>query len=360
MSYVIEEFDCDKMELLKDDWIKLECGYDMTAFQSYDWNKLLLEEYRSSYYNRITGRVVFFVVKEQLKTIAIFPAIIQNIGIKIKSLGRDRGIYFLGEGSYSDYMNFVYNDISDSAINEMLIYIKNKYKMDIILNYVREDVGIFDILKKNKEVIVNWLDVSKYVDVSAYCEKEDYYLSLSKSNRQNYRTAKNRLIKNELSYEFSIERGIQDDLDALDTMELLHLKRIHSINVMNEQDILRKIFGWIRYWHKKRVEKKYNIARRAQEVMNVSWTLKSKIDGKIVGYCYGLLDSFNGKHNVRIMQNCFDESYKFYSPTYIAIVDGITSVIDERSIDIIDFTRGAEEYKNKLNCNELVLYKIII
>ena len=88
--------------------------------------------------------------------------------------------------------------------------------------------------------------------------------------------------------------------------------------------------------------------------MRDSFTLLVELNDKIVGYIYGIKDNNNV---VRIMQNCVDEDYKYYSPMFRGIYDYIIeSISKENGLKEIDFTRGDEEYKYKLGGRDTKLY----
>ena len=80
------------------------------------------------------------------------------------------------------------------------------------------------------------------------------------------------------------------------------------------------------------------------------------LNSKVTGYLYGLRDGTI----IRIMQNCFDEKYKFYSPMFRGTYDFILSCYETCDVTAIDFTRGNEEYKYKLGGIETKLYTYII
>lgn len=101
-------------------WKELEHGAEMTVFQSYDWNVLLVEQWMKFRYNRRFTKIYIFQVIEDDKVVLIAPMIVQRKSFGIKWLGRKKGIYFLGIESYSDYMNMIYDHVENSWFDFML------------------------------------------------------------------------------------------------------------------------------------------------------------------------------------------------------------------------------------------------
>lgn len=98
----------------------------------------------------------------------------------------------------------------------------------------------------------------------------------------------------------------------------------------------------------------YDIVENSMRRLPQSYFIIVKLKGVIASYLYGLRDD----RAIRIMHNCFDEDYKFYSPMFRGAYDFILDQTENRALNVdqIDFTRGDEEYKFKLGAEELPLY----
>lgn len=95
-------------EKICDSWKKLEQGKDMTIFQSYNWNKLLIEEEKKRVFSDFYTDIDILIIKLKDNIVGILPLIIQKHSNKTKWFGRKKGIYILGHNSWSDYLNIVY------------------------------------------------------------------------------------------------------------------------------------------------------------------------------------------------------------------------------------------------------------
>ena len=74
-------------------------------------------------------------------------------------------------------------------------------------------------------------------------------------------------------------------------------------------------------------------------------------------HTYGLIDN----NSIRIMHNCVDLEYKFYSPMFRGSYDFVVRMLYEQSgTDIIDFTRGDEQYKYNLGGEEIQLFRFVV
>lgn len=328
-------------EVLREKWVHLSQGKNMTYFQSYDWNVLLYRNWHNNLYNRLFSKVIIY---ESDNIIA--PLIIQRFNVSLGRLGRKAGIYFLGTDSYSDYIDFIYSDVN--GLDCLLEYIKKDNKrLHLFLKFISQDS------LTNKYIPSR---TKKYSDVCVYIKIEDniqnYNSKLSKHTRQNLRTAFNRMKKDGVQYEYEIKKKPLSDIE-IEELSKIHLDRVLNKNKIDTSSIKRKISSTILYWRLKYNEINNNIIKDAMKSQNNSFTLIVKLNKKVVGYLYGFVEESGV---IRICQNCFNEEYKFYSPVFRACYDFICNCCGDNNYKEIDFTRGNEEYKYKLGGIERKIY----
>lgn len=331
-------------EALECVWKQLENGNDMTAFQTYHWNHLLIEEFFGLLYNRLFAEVRCYVVTEDQTAVAILPVIIQKRNAKIMWWGRKKGTYILGEGSWSDYLNFIYKEPNPQAWELIL----SNLPKPLFFNSLRSNTEICPFLDNRGDLCGQHPSVF----VPLVSDAAEYLTSLSKSVRQNLRTATNRMDKAELVYELRIEDG---KLDALLANELvsMHYDRAKVKNQRKHKKNLHWISRNLRNSYKEYQNRQYNIIYHSM-TSNVSGvTVIVYLNGVPAGYMYGIRDSYA----VRIMHNCIKEEYKFYSPMFKGAYDFICEEINNKRYNVaqIDFTRGNESYKFQLGGKELPL-----
>lgn len=336
-------------EALECDWKQLEDGKDMTAFQTYEWNHLLIEEFFHLLYNRLFAEVKCYVVTEQQKAVAILPVIIQKRNAKIMWWGRKKGSYILGDGSWSDYLNFIYKEPNAQAWELIL----NNLPKPFFVNFLRSNTEICKFLAGRGDVCGQHPSVF----VPLMSDAAEYLASLSKSVRQNLRTAANRMAKADVAYELRIEDG---KLDASLANELvsMHYDRAKIKNQRNYKKNLHWISRNLRNSYKEYQNKQYNIIYHSMTSNTSGVTVVIYLNGVPAGYMYGLRDS----DAVRIMHNCINEEYKFYSPMFKGAYDFICEEINNKRYNVsqIDFTRGNESYKFQLGGEELPLNNFAI
>lgn len=329
-------------EALECAWKQLENGKDMTAFQSYEWNRLLVEEFFHLRYNRLFAEIQCYVVTEDQKAVAILPVIIQKRSAKILWWGRKKGAYILGEGSWSDYLNFIYQEPNEEAWELIL----NNLPKPVFVTSLRSSAEMCHFLEDRGSM----LSQQPSVFVPLMSDAAEYLASLSKSVRQNLRTATNRMNKAGLAYELRIEDG---KLDAALANELvgMHYDRAKIKNQRNYKKNLHWISRNLRNSYKEYQNRQYNIIYHSMTGNASGVTVIVYLNGVPAGYMYGVRDS----HAVRVMHNCIKEEYKFYSPMFIGAYDFICEEINNKRYNVtqIDFTRGNESYKFQLGGVEL-------
>ncbi len=338
-------------ELLKQEWELLQEGNDMTVFQSYDWNRLLFLELQNKMFGKFINKVVVYQVFDESEITMILPLYIHTISNKIKWIGKKRGLYLLGNGSYSDYLNAIYMVFDQNVFSALLEQIHRDYpKLSLFMTDVRDDTNISMFLKRIYGVDNKIISVAIKKPESI----ETYNNSLSKSTKQNLRTALNRMKKGNISYRYEIF-GKTQDIILLNSLKKIHIDRM-EVKMKNNVDILHLISSKIRFYLKKQQELHNNIVFESMQVLDNSFLLVVYLNDNIAGYLYGLKD----RNKVRIVQNCFDQEYAFYSPLFRAAYDYIVTAFECNSLDELDFTRGDEPYKYKLGGVETELSSFIL
>lgn len=319
----------------------------MTVFQSYEWNMLVLKQYFNSCYNRLFSTVYCYETEN-----AIAPIIVQKKGISFRWIGRKKGIYFLGVNSYSDYLNFIYSDIQETELIELINEIRDDFdKLPFYLTFVREDTLTQKICVEYEAELYH-----KMVSVEVHLpnSKSDYDKQLTKSTRQNLRTSLNRMRRDNVEYKLDIKNGIIGQTLA-DKLVPIHLRRVLEKNSVSN-GIVNSISNWLRRRQLVYSENNNNIVNNAMRTLPNSILIICELDGQIAGYLYGLTE----ESTVRILQNCFVDEYKFYSPMIRGTYDFLVKQIENREISCVDFTRGDEGYKYKLGGIDVNLYSYLI
>ena len=130
----------------------------------------------------------------------IAPLVVQSRSVNLRFYSMTSGICILGEKSYSDYLNFIYDGWSDEAADEIFGFIHDNYgELELRFNNVPESSSLAKYISARFELLNR--DGETAVFVKNPADADEYYKSLSKNTRQNIRTAYNRLAKSGFEYE---------------------------------------------------------------------------------------------------------------------------------------------------------------
>lgn len=225
MNYTIEEYTNDSISQLKEAWLTLEKGDDMTYYQSYKWN-IIVQHFTPQY--KGICKLLYLLVKQGEKPLLIAPLWIVE---KTFLLVNKKGAYLIGRKGWSDYLNFVYTDCSNDVFKLLFDYIYSKLHLSLCcLEQIKEDTKLYAYL--SQYVALNKDSRTTCVSLMIPESVDDYKQILSKKSRQNIRTANNRLNKDGKSIVFSFDD--HPDLSICESMrqERVDVKnkfRIHSL-----------------------------------------------------------------------------------------------------------------------------------
>lgn len=340
----VKFFGPEQFSELKNIWEELYLGDDMTCFQNYYWyegiNKLYLDNAFSS-----NNSAVYLLAEDDGLPIMIAPFHIVKHGISFKGFGINKGIYFIGTQTHTDYLNFIYKDFSSDAFNKIIYAASSEFKIksfyfEQIAQGTQTDLFLTELKKCSKVNTVSCVEISPSESF------DDYYKSLSKSVRQNLRTASNRASKNGLDIHFRVFDRI--DKSTSEILFDIYKKRVVSKNTSTDVNLKTRIIAeyYKKYNHRlqNRLFKSNYITYSMQNNINQNFILIIYSSDKPIGFCFGLKKD----RKISIMIVSFDEEFKKYSPGMIGIFKYIQSCYNNNDIPLIDLTRGNEKYKYDL------------
>ncbi len=336
--FTIEYFNKSSLCNLEKEWKRLEIGSDMTIFQSYEWNKMLVNfsipDDTFNYESR------FAVVKANNITILIAPLWIIKHSFRIVN---KKGIYLLGREGWSDYLNCIYDVFNDDAMFFLLKQLSKHYNLNqFVFENIKENTCLFSFLKRKIEKLI----ISKGVCVSLKLPQsiQDYFLVLSKNSKQNIRTAQNRLNKDKHVIEYCF-----DDLNV-DLQRCAVMRKKKLSHQYTKVAYIRKL--------------KYRLMDRLRFHFGsyfpmfdyeYSKIMSAYIDGNLCAFFNYVIDDNNKA--IMIIAAGTDLNYARYSPGILLMYNYILSIIKDGNYHVLDFTRGDEKYKYSLggsstyNCN---------
>jgi hypothetical protein len=313
---------------ISNDWTAMHDTSSSSYFCSLQWHKVVLSFLKKAELTKRLYKIQYFTVLNagnQVKLIGFFF---------INRYGSKKRIQFSHILGPSDYYDFVYNGraIANEDLKEIINTIQKDYKAATIsVAMVKENSFLADFLMNDDRILkINLPAVAIQLE-----ENYDTYLqSLSKSVKQNIRTAYNRLKRDDLDYALTI-------LNKTDTPNI-NFEKLKELYVLRN-DFRKEKHNW-----------KVNIFQilnngfsepadmfDLNELKQTDFTLGLlKFNNEIAAYFFGF--EKNGK--IEINRVVINEAFKFYSPGMILFNEFI-KIAFENDLKIIDLTNGDEKYK---------------
>lgn len=334
-NYVVRKYaQCD-FALLKNDWLSLEQGKDMSYFQTFDWYESINDIVPAK------GEVVFVEVLkgEDVKLIAPLWILRHTYYFVNK-----RGCYFWGKDGFADYLNFIYRDFDEKALDELFVFIKTEYgTMRYFLEFLKKETDVVMYLEK---LFPNIQKTSfSYAAITLPDDVNNYVKSLSKHARQNLRTAHNRSIKDGLSFKCSI-------IEKCSNVQLRQkCEQIRQQRIPIKQQRAKRGWSWLTKLHLF-IDSKLRISIPYKSVLDVEKNgnlLLITCEEDVAAFFYYGLE--HQKKRVIVMTAGTNIKYARYSPGFYYMFQQIQNWINDYTINIVDFTRGNEKYKYDLGCD---------
>lgn len=329
----------DKLEAI---WHKLETGSDMTAFQTFEWYRMLNDNYRHSFANRCLFRAGYFVLMDdQSDPIAIAPMILQRIGAGKQDRGYPKGIYFFGRETPTDYFSFIYKDINQEQVLFLIKAICEKFRFRrFFLSRVRENTVLSGLLT---QLFDCRLKPAACAAIRLSGTFDEYYDTLSKHTKQNYRTAMNKAKRNGINLTFSAITKLNDAVLARLNELYKERQRIVRAHEAKEMSKLGVVYNRLQNCLTKRIA--------VMDQYSSPWVflVQDTDRGEIIAFFYGLYEERT--HSARMLFTGMDAAYASYSPITAGLIQFLKDEYERTGsfqLQEIDFTRGGEKYKYAL------------
>ena len=330
MAYNVKYYKRNHLDQIQDVWRVLQTGEEMTLFQSYQWFHVLSECYVPVDTKEFES--IYAVVESNHTPCMIAPLWIVKKTFRILNT---KGAYLLGRGSFSDYLNFIYQHFDGGAFDYLLNDLSKKYGIKYItFENFRESTSAYGYIVNNYKICRN----SEYpsVGLNLPSSMEEYQKLLSKNSRQNLRTANNRLKKDGKSLVYNFDDQQVD--------KNLCLK-------IRESKLVAKAAHFSLYF-----KYKYRILNRLRYRFHGFMPITHYPDSKLMTAFddQGKLRAFFNygydpdETRIRVMAAGTDLVFARYSPGMLLMYNFILKAIQEGVIKEVDLTRGDEKYKFSL------------
>jgi len=331
MAIQINTYHLADLACLFNDWKRLERGPEMTYFQTWEWNKMLLCALpRDSAHFEL----IFLDIQRDGITEMIIPLWI--IKKRYRWVHRPM-ITLLGQGGWSDYLNAIYSDFSEELMDAVMDYLRINYpSIPLCLSSLKEDCSFYNYLVQRFRI--NHDITGNCVSVILPQTVEQWQKSLSKSTRQNLRTAINRMERDGISYTVNIDDTMVDkEACVANRARRSQMKAVRDEHLTWTKQLKR----WVKYvFCRLPVKGSYLpiIDDPKAKIMTISTT-----DGHMMAYFHYGYDDVH--REIVVISAGVMEEYERYSPGMVLMKAYIEYAIEEKMVDIIDFTRGDEPYK---------------
>lgn len=336
--YNFAEYDIRQVDDLEAVWNGLQ-GPDMSYFQTFGWYRMQTSAFPADCRRFVTR---FVVISKGDKPVMIAPLWIVR---KTFNFLNKKGVYIFGRGGWTDYLDFIYKEFDSEAVKALFAYISEKYNQhNWFLENIREASPLYAYVKDNVEVQSQ--KSTKCVKLQLPESEELYNKLLSKRSRQNIRTARNRMAKNNIVPETVFSGySAQDALDA-EAMRAVRVKRKVAAYALWKRMALKVLN---KLWFN---GPKYFPLRDTKS----SDMLSLRNGGEIMAYFnYGV--NAVGTEAVMMAVGTADK-YQWFSPGIVAMYDFIIKTINDKSLKTIDFTRGDEPYKYALGGTDHFIHSL--
>lgn len=338
----IEKF--QSIQEIKNLWLDLyNENPDLTVFQSYQWNVIQEQHFYGQKLLYISCELIYFVCNNFL----IFPLIINRLKKKI---------FFLGQEEPSDYLSPIYKkNLSDIDFDQFISYLKEHYhQYELILDRINTSNPFYRVVEQYSVSHNINIIIKECVKIHLNTESNTFYESLSKSARQNYRTAKNRLAKDGKSYEIIIE---QNHLSPKKIIELYSLYKERRNNKDKNSKFkiifikfLKTTLSFLGLFKKNDILSLFS-------KNNKTFLAEIKINQELAAFCEGVTERNKTLTIIRVATN---NKYYKYSPGQILLIDTIEQI--KNKFEVFDLTRGTEDYKfhlgGKIHNNYCLSFKL--
>ena len=326
MNYSIEYLPANQLKSIEVEWKQLESGEDMTIFQSYEWNQLLLEKYVPADTKNYVS--IYAIIRKSNEICLIAPLWITK---RRFNLVNKKGAFLLGVDSYSDYLNVLYRVFDPVAFDYLISNVQKKYRIKYFyFSHINEKTATYEHITKH--YILYKDEKEPCVGIQIPLSIDEYLKLLSKHSRQNLRTANNRINKDGKSIIFDMD---DTHIDKDDCLRIRESKLNKEYKKMSQYNVY-----------------KYRLKNRFQFIFPRFSPLKcyvrskimtAKIDNNLCAFFHYVYDDYHNK--IVIISAGTDLTYARYSPGMLLLYNFVKDVVEGGSYKEVDLTRGDEPYK---------------
>ncbi|MDO5718309.1 MAG: GNAT family N-acetyltransferase [Tissierellia bacterium] len=325
------------LEMIKEDWLKLESGFNSSFYQTFPYNSLWWK------YNKDEYRELFILVAYHNNiSVAIAPLYLEK---RIKGPLSWTELKFIGMGDYRDII------FDSSLINYKTVF--NRIMDFVYENDYRWDRILLSYIQKNSNLNYYFFEDDRFRPYYRHLN-ENPLLRFEKDNdfdiiesRMPSKTRKFRnKLKREVGYKFDVIRKINEDL--FEEISNLHIR---------QQKKMREDLGRVERRSHYEEKSKYDFfkALALLDGKSVLFTLRNT-EGELIFYRHCYL------HN-RVLYSwntAYDFDYRDYRLNNTAFYEIFKYLSEQDEIDIFDFGTGSYPWKFRWANDYNTIYELDI
>lgn len=249
--------------------------------------------------------------------------------------------------NYSDYYDFIYHDDFNTDLVPHIIkkISKNFQAEEIQFNHLNPWSKLLEPLQNQNDYQISKLEC---VAVHLQGDYETYLQTLSKSVRQNLRTARNRVTKKELNFDYRVLG--KNDVAEIDFQMLKNLYSQRNQH-KNEQSTYWKtrILNFLDHGFSEEKDM-FDIPKIKETDFSLGLLY---LNTDLVAYFFG----FREGDRIEINRVVINDEFRFYSPGLLLLNEYIKTEIP-KGLKTFDLTLGDEKYKYDLGGETHYVYNL--
>ena len=305
-------------------------------YQSYEYNQVAYRCFRFQT-SRLNEKYFFYVYYQDKTPKLIMPLILKQ-----------NKLYIFGDFESAGALDFIYpEDVCPGDFAEGLTELRKIHTEELCINKLNIRSKLYDyLLLQGQEKPANIRQTGRRICVKIpFNDYDSYYNRLTKNNRQNLRTAYNRLEKDGLSWNLAVDRKIRLHSKSYQDEFAIYLKR------ESERD--NKSRG---FFSKLRLKYTDPVTVALRNMKN-GYDFKFYIGNKLAAFMMGL-ESENKE--VIIPKLAIDSNFSKYSPGKLMINETVKYLTANSNIRTLDLSKGSEKYKYDMGGTEHINYDFAV
>lgn len=321
-----------KFQEVEKSWESIYSSSSLPYFCSPKWHKVVLSLLRKTQLTKRINQLHYFTIastsNEEIQLVGFFY---------IKNIFGKKTLIFGHLMNFSDYYDLIYPDhFNGDLFSSIIQQIAADFKVgEIQFNHLNPASKLLVSLQEEDDYEMSRLEC---VAVHLKGDHEAYLQTLSKSVRQNLRTARNRITKKELSFNYRLlDKNNIDDID----FNLLENLYSHRKKQKNEDSVYwkTKIYKFLDYPFSRESDM-FEISKIKETNFSLG-LLYLNMD--LVAYFFG----FRENDRIEINRVVINDEFRFYSPGLLLLNEYIKTEIP-KGLKTFDLTLGDEKYKYDL------------